>query len=166
MDHVSCSRSCLRIHYSPASAGLLTITDTLWPYKRPEKDAEKKKKRKGRARTETETKHRGENTGNRERQTKKIKEKRAIASVAFVPRTQAKWTKENREIASIDQPGTTQNHQKQRKKPKITAEKEERPKVRINCSHLHRLRKHVHPFSSHSAFFEIEMLHEHCAKLI
>jgi len=46
--------------------------------------------RKGRARMETETKHRGENTGNRERHTKKIKEKRAIASVAFVPRTQAK----------------------------------------------------------------------------
>jgi hypothetical protein len=45
MDHVSCSRSCLRIHYSPASAGLLTITDTLWPYKRPEKDARKKKRR-------------------------------------------------------------------------------------------------------------------------
>jgi len=162
MDHVSCPRSRLRIHYSPASAGLLTITDTLWPYKRPEKDAEKK----GRARTETETKHRGENTGNRERQTKKIKEKRAKASVAFVPRTQAKWTRKNRETASINQPGTTPNHQKQRKKPKITAEKEERPRVRINCSHLHRLRKQVRPFSSRSAFFEIEMLHEHCAKVI
>jgi hypothetical protein len=46
MDHVSCPRSRLRIHYSPASAGLLTITDTLWPYKRPEKDAEKNRERK------------------------------------------------------------------------------------------------------------------------